>query len=121
MARSRRITRRRFVELSSLAAASALAAPKHAAGMISDPSATAPPSWHDAGVIDLRRSPYAKLHNVPVHAVTIRDGFWARRRTTNVNSSIPSMYDELIVHGRMTNFERLIGKSKEPQKGKYYS
>jgi hypothetical protein len=78
-------------------------------------------SPRDAGVLDLRRSPYAKLHNVPVHAVTITDGFWSKRRSINVNSSIPSMYDELIAHGRMTNFERLIGKSKQPQIGRFYS
>jgi DUF1680 family protein len=115
---SQELSRRRFIELSSFTAATAVA---RANGMMFQPRESAPGSWREAGVLDLRRSPYAKLHNVPVHAVTIVEGFWSRRRTTNVNSSMPSMYDELIAHGRMTNFERLIGKSKEPQKGKYYS
>jgi len=77
--------------------------------------------WKNSGVLDLSRSPYAKLKTVPVSAVTIRDGFWQRRRQTNVESSIPSMHDELIEHGRMDNFLRLEGKSNAPQKGPVYS
>lgn len=78
-------------------------------------------AWKDAGVIDLTRSPYAKLHTVPVRAVTIEEGFWAKRRATNINSSIPSMHDELVAHGRMNNFLRLEGKSSAPQTGPVYS
>ncbi|HKO18666.1 MAG TPA: beta-L-arabinofuranosidase domain-containing protein [Acidobacteriaceae bacterium] len=78
-------------------------------------------NWKDAGVIDLSNSPYAKLKTVPVRAVVIRDGFWSKRRKTNLVSSIPSMHDELLEHGRMDNFLRLEGKSSEPQKGPVYS
>lgn len=77
--------------------------------------------WKDAGVIDLSNSAYAKLKTVPVRAVRINDGFWAQRRKTNIMSSIPSMHDELLAHGRMDNFLRLQGKSSEPQKGPVYS
>ena len=72
-------------------------------------------------MLNLAHSPYAKLHNVPVRAVTIEDGFWSKRRKTNVESSIPSMHQELLDHGRMDNFLRLAGQSKEPQKGPVYS
>ena len=78
-------------------------------------------AWKEAGVIDLKRSPYAKLKTVPISAVTIQEGFWSKRRRTNVDSSIPSMHDELMAHGRMDNFLRLEGKSPEPQKGPVYS
>jgi uncharacterized protein len=78
-------------------------------------------SWRDAGVIDVSRSPYAKLRPVPVRAVVIEEGFWSKRRTTNVASSIPSMQDELLAHGRMDNFLRLEGKSSAPQIGPVYS
>jgi hypothetical protein len=78
-------------------------------------------SWRDAGVIDLSRSPFAKLKPVPVRAVVIQDGFWARRRNTNLTASIPSMRDELVAHGRMDNFLRLAGKSSAPQLGPVYS
>ena len=77
--------------------------------------------WQQAGVIDLNRSPHAKLKTVPVNAVTIQEGFWSKRRLTNVDSSIPSMHDELLAHGRMDNFLRLEGRSTEPQKGPVYS
>lgn len=77
--------------------------------------------WRDAGVLDLSKSPYAKLKTVPTRAVTIQEGFWQKRRQTNVRSSIPSMHDELIEHGRMDNFLRLEGKSDAPQRGPVYS
>src|SRR3954451_19066494 len=77
--------------------------------------------WQDQGVINTANSPYAKLHSVPVHAVTIAEGFWSKRRATNVERSIPTMRQELEEHGRMDNFRRLVGKSSEPQKGPYFS
>jgi DUF1680 family protein len=58
---------------------------------------------------------------VPIHAVTIQEGFWYGRRAANVNTSIPSMGKLLEVNGRMTNFKRLIGKSDAPQRGPVYS
>jgi hypothetical protein len=89
------------------------------AGLLSMLSATPPQptpqgeAWKDAGVLDLANSPYAKLQSVPVRAVTINDGFWSQRRKTNLASSIPTMHDELLAHGRMDNFLRLEGKSTE--------
>jgi uncharacterized protein len=82
---------------------------------------TASASWRDQGVINVVNSPYAKLHTVPVHAVTIEEGFWSKRRTTNVERSIPTMHDQLEQHGRMENFRRLAGKSSAPQRGPYFS
>jgi DUF1680 family protein len=77
--------------------------------------------WRDQGVLNLANSPYAKLHSVPVRAVTIEDGFWSKRRQINVERSIPTMREQLEQHGRMNNFRRLAGKSKEPQKGPYFA
>ena len=87
----------------------------------STPETRPNPEWRNKPVLDLSHSPYAKMRMVPVSAVTIHEGFWEKRRRTNVDSSIPSMHDELIAHGRMTNFERLDGLSSEPQKGPVYS
>jgi DUF1680 family protein len=78
-------------------------------------------AWQDQGVMNTANSPYAKLHSVPVRAVTIEDGFWSKRRTTNVERSIPTMRQELEDHGRMDNFRRLVGKSDASQKGPYFS
>jgi DUF1680 family protein len=87
------------------------------------PGSTAVPSANrsEAGVIDLSRSPFARLKTVPVRAVVLQDGFWSKRRKTNVESSIPGMHDELLAHGRMDNFLRLSGKSSAPQRGPVFS
>src|SRR5260370_21997798 len=53
------------------------------------------PGWKEQGVENLTKSRYAKLRNVPVRAVTIKTGFWGRRRETNVSKSIPTMHDLL--------------------------
>ena len=119
----RAITRRRFLS-SGAATAAYTMLPKSAAGWSAadDPQSAHPtPKWRDEGVIDLSKSPHAKLKTVPVHAVEIEPGFWSRRRAINVESSIPSMHDQLIAHGRMDNFLRLTNQSAAPQVGPYYS
>src|SRR2546423_14304835 len=82
---------------------------------------TTTPNWRDQGVLNLAKSPHAKLRNVPVHAVTIETGFWSPRREVNVKTSIPSMGKLLEANGRMDNFRRLIGKSPAAQRGPVYS
>ncbi|HEY6269492.1 MAG TPA: beta-L-arabinofuranosidase domain-containing protein [Candidatus Acidoferrum sp.] len=82
---------------------------------------TSTPPWRNQGILNLAKSPYAKLRNVPVHAVTIENGFWAQRREVNVSRSIPSMDKLLEANGRMDNFRRLIGKSTVAQRGPVYS
>src|SRR6185437_11159981 len=107
-----RLTRRTFLAsaaASMIPSAVALGQPKGGGFfslMAGEPQAGAAPKedWRNAGVIDLSNSPYAKLKTVPIRAVTIEDGFWSQRRKTNVASSIPSMHDELLAHGRMDNF-----------------
>jgi uncharacterized protein len=127
MTTSNPVSRRKFIEAAAATAAAsyvanpalafALGKPSGAAGGVD--SAQLP--WRDQGVLNLNNSPYAKLHSVPVRAVTIEEGFWSKRRKTNVESSIPTMRDQLLEHGRMDNFRRLVGKSSEPQKGPVYS
>src|SRR5215470_7547368 len=85
------------------------------------PGPSASDEWKNEGVLNLAKSPYAKLRNVPVHAVTITSGFWGTRRQTNVEKSIPSMEKLLEGNGRMDNFLRLAGKSDAPQKGPVFS
>jgi DUF1680 family protein len=119
-------SRRSFIAsaaVSMIPPALAAAQPK-SEGLLSLLAGESQPSqaaWRDAGVIDLSHSPFAKLKPVPVRAVVIQNGFWSRRRNTNLTSSIPSMHDELIAHGRMDNFLRLAGKSSAPQLGPVYS
>src|SRR6185312_13429942 len=122
---SKRVSRRQFLSAAaSSTAASIVARPALSAtfaranyGLIPDVSSGAAIlAWQDQGVINTANSPFGKLRSVPVHAVAIEDGFWSKRRATNVERSIPTMRQELEDHGRMDNFRRLVGKSSEPQK-----
>ncbi|GAC1355225.1 MAG: hypothetical protein NVSMB3_00080 [Acidobacteriaceae bacterium] len=112
-----KLSRRRFVSLTAMAAVAGSTA-KHARamGLMAGEEASGA-DWKSEGVLNLNHSAHAKLKNIPVGAVTIGNGFWSKRRATNVQSSIPSMHDELIAPGRMTNFSRLKGGPSEPQKG----
>jgi len=123
------ISRREFVS-SAVSAATVASLPfGKLAGFFGNnptPLSTAPSSamsneWKDQGVLNLAKSPYAKLRNVPVHAVTIASGFWGARRQTNVEKSVPSMEKLLEANGRMDNFLRLAGKSNAPQRGPVFS
>src|SRR5260370_41921511 len=82
---------------------------------------TTTPQWRDQGILNLAKSPYAKLHSVPVHAVTIEAGFWSPRRATKGNANIPSSGKLPEVSGRMDNFRRLSGNSAAPHTGPVYS
>ena len=122
MSNGSKLTRREFVG-AAVSAAAVSAAPIHnLLGAPWEAGASAPGAeWKDEGVLFLDKSPYAKLHNIPVHAVTITDGFWGKRREINVDKSIPSMEKLLEANGRMDNFLRLEGKSNAPQTGPVYS
>ena len=117
-----KISRRKFVASTVSAAAISSRPAGGAFARILEPSgALDSPTWKDQGILNLTKSPYAKLRNVPVRAVTVTSGFWAQRRETNVNRSIPSMEKLLEANGRMDNFLRLAGKSDAPQRGPVYS
>ena len=117
----RNLSRRKFIS-STAAAGAAIAMPgfaRQTTGVAGAP--VLDPDWRNAGIIATRNSPFAKLKSVPVQVVTIEPGFWSKRRVTNATSSIPSMRQELLDHGRMDNFLRLAGKSQAPQKGPVFS
>ena len=77
--------------------------------------------WQSQGVVSVARSPYAKLHAVPIHAVKMGDGFWSVRRAINVEKSIPTLLAELEQHGVVDNFLRLEGKKDVPRRGPLYT
>jgi DUF1680 family protein len=116
------LTRREFVSTAaSVAALSHLPLPTLFAAQSAQVPLSSTPPWNEQGILNLAHSPYAKLKNIPVHAVTINDGFWSSRRTANVERSIPSMGKLLEANGRRDNFLRLEGKSTAPQRGPVYS
>ncbi|MFN7996320.1 MAG: glycoside hydrolase family 127 protein [Bryobacteraceae bacterium] len=81
----------------------------------------APGDWKSEGIIYVNHSPHVKLHSVPVRAVRMGDGFWASRRDTNLEKSIPSMLKELEQHGIVDNFLRLEGKKAVGRRGPLYT
>ncbi len=122
MTKQSQISRRQFVGTAiSAAAVGSLPMQNVLAASWADTPTASSPDWKDEGVLFVDKSPYAKLHNVPVRAVTITQGFWGARREINVDSSIPSMEKLLEANGRMNNFLRLVGKSDAHQQGPVYS
>ena len=122
MSKRSQLSRREFVG-AAISAATVSSVPIHQLFALSwgaSPSASNS-DWKDEGVLFVDKSPYAKLHNIPVHAVTITQGFWGARRETNVEKSIPSMEKLLEANGRMDNYLRLVGKSDAAQRGPVYS
>ena len=77
--------------------------------------------WRNQGVIDVDQSPYAKVHSVPVRAVTIGDGFWASRRRVVFDHSIPGSLTLIERAGVVDNFRRLTGKKDAPYRGPVYA
>src|SRR5499427_5890490 len=125
---SEKISRRKFVSSAAAMAAFSTLPVTDSLGslMQNNPSTRAEvplsnDDWKNQGVENLAKSPYAKLRNIPVRAVTIQSGFWGKRREINVTKSIPTMHELLEANGRMDNFRRLVGKSNAPQRGPVYS
>jgi uncharacterized protein len=122
MSKRSQLSRREFVG-SAISAAAVSSVPIHS--FLASPWGRSPseskPDWKDEGILFVDKSPYAKLHNIPVHAVTITSGFWGARREINVEKSIPSMEKLLEANGRMDNYLRLVGKSDAAQRGPVYS
>src|SRR5580692_13171032 len=122
MSKQLRLSRREFVGATlSAATLSSVPIPNFLSSSRGGDVSAADSAWKDEGVLFIDKSPYAMLHNIPVRAVTIAQGFWGARRETNVDKSIPSMEKLLEANGRMTNFLRLVGKSDAAQHGPVYS
>ena len=80
-----------------------------------------PGPWQSQGVIYLNQSPYAKLHTVPIHAITINDGFWAERRRAALDKSIPAAQQLLEANGYVDNFRRISKGKDAPRKGPVFT
>ncbi|MEB2362393.1 MAG: glycoside hydrolase family 127 protein, partial [Bryobacterales bacterium] len=75
---------------------------------------------HPTYILNLEKTPHAKLRNVPVSAVRITDGFWSARRAANTTRSMPALLALLEEHGVVDNFRRLSGK-KVARRGPLYT
>lgn len=74
-------------------------------------SLTAPAQtpWRDQGLLHLSASPHARLHPVPVRAVSFQPGFWKSRQDVTIEKSIPTLLALLEEKGTLDNFRRLSG------------
>jgi DUF1680 family protein len=75
----------------------------------------------DAGILNLSRTPHAKVRNIPVRAVRMDEGFWTPRRRVNLETSIPTMIELLEQNGIVDNFRRLSGRKQAPVRGPVYT
>src|SRR6516164_1007099 len=77
--------------------------------------------WRNQDVIYLDKSPYAKLHTVPIHAVSLNGGFWAERRSVALKRSIPTAQQLLEANGYVDNFRRVSNSLDVPRKGPVFT
>src|ERR1035441_3232982 len=94
---------------------SAAAAASCAPSLIGAPQET--PSGTDKGIVDLTRSPYAVMHAVPIGAVKMTAGFWAKRIQVNRATAIPFTYQQMEDHGRFDDYTRWDGKAQALRAG----
>ncbi|HET6438866.1 MAG TPA: beta-L-arabinofuranosidase domain-containing protein [Anaeromyxobacter sp.] len=79
------------------------------------------PSPRQAPVIDVARSPHARLAPVPVSAVRLEGGLWGARRETDLPESLFQQWEQLEITGRLDNFRRVAGKSDNPYQGRVFN
>lgn len=72
---------------------------------------------HEMGIISTSSSPHARLHDVPISAVTLGDGFWKPRLVANRDRSLPELLRLLEEHGVVDNFRRLSGRRNVERRG----
>lgn len=68
-------------------------------------------------VVDLSRSPHARLQPLPVSAVRLEGEFWGPRLQRNVAVSLPSQWEQLEASGVLDNFRRVTGAVDRPHRG----
>lgn len=78
--------------------------------------------WREQAVLDLTKTPNARLHPVPVRAVTLQTGFWKARQDVTIQRSIPTLLELLELHGVVDNFRRIAGHANyTPRRGPLYT
>lgn len=78
---------------------------------------TARPHVGFASVVDLTRSPHARLRPLPVSAVRLEGEFWGARLQRNAAVSLPSQWEQLERSGVLANFRRVTGEVDVPHRG----
>ena len=72
-------------------------------------------------MVDLSKSPFAKLYPISIENIRLEDSFWAPRIEILRRKTLPSQYDLMVKTGRIFNFRRASGKEKGDFKGYYFN
>jgi uncharacterized protein len=75
----------------------------------------------ERGITHTARSPFARLGDVPVGAVTMHDGFWRARMDANRTMGIPALRARLEQEGVVDNFRRLAGTRDVERRGLWFT
>ncbi|MCS7120449.1 MAG: glycoside hydrolase family 127 protein [Nitrososphaerota archaeon] len=68
-------------------------------------------------VVDTSKSPFARLHPVPIENVRLEDNFWAPRLKRLIEVTLPEQYKMLEESGCLSNFRRAAGKKTDKFRG----
>ena len=72
-------------------------------------------------VVDMSRSPHAKLRPVPLSAVELTDAFWEPRRRINRDITLPTQLKQCEDTGRIDNFRIASGRKQGEFTGIYFN
>ena len=72
-------------------------------------------------ILNLQNSPHAKLQNVPIDAVQLRDSFWQPRRDINLLQTLSSQYKHMKDTNRLRNMARAAGLVDADFDGIYFN
>jgi DUF1680 family protein len=78
-------------------------------------------SSHGGPVVDLSRSPFAKLHPIRTGDVVLSDRFWLPRITRNREVTIPAQLQQCKETGRIDNLLRAASLKDGPFQGIYFN
>jgi DUF1680 family protein len=70
-----------------------------------------------APLIDLTRSPHARLRPLPVSAARLEGEFWGSRLHRNAAVSLPAQWEQLERSGVLDNFRRVTGEVQRAHRG----
>lgn len=72
------------------------------------------------GPLDSTRSPYARLHTLPLTSVTLGPGFWADKQAINRAASLEHGYQMLEKAGNLHNFRVAAGRETGDYRGRNF-
>ena len=79
------------------------------------------PTPRHAPVLELARSPHARLRPVPASAVTLDGGVWGERLRTVATVSLVEQWEQLEATGRLDSFRRVAGLTRVPYQGRVFN